>query len=376
MLNKFLEFTWIELKIYLRDPSAIFWTFLFPFLILFIFMAVFSDENESFISTKLKIVEAQESEYATRFAANVDTVLANVSLPIKVERNANVPAEKKPEKDEILIRFSTNFDNEYSDSGSAEIEVQYNSNANNSTLAVLAILDSLNNDFNIQQNRWKLRSQLNLVAVGELDIEENLSTAQFLTSGLIGMSLLSTCLFGFSVLIVQMRANEAFKMYQVLPLSPLFYLMAFIVSRLVVMVAFSIIFVLTADFIYELNLTYSLSQIFYFLSIIIIGSVTFLSIGILFASRTSSVSTANGISNLIYFPLIFLSGLFFPISSSHDWLNNLASILPLKSYVEMLRGVVFEGGDLSQYVNTLLILIIWTVLSLTLTTRIFVWNSK
>ena len=380
MLTKFWGLTWIELKIYLRDATSIFWTFLFPFLLLFIFVTINGDENENFIATQVEIVSPEGSAYAQPLANDIAQVLDDVSLPINVKRVDASQVTESINKNTLVIRFSNGFDAQFENSQAnnppAKIEVMHHRDASDSTLAVLSILNNLNNQFNIDQNRWLLRSTVKLTAVGEPSKDHSLSAEQFLVTGLIGMSLLSICLFSFSVLLVQMRASNAFKMYQVLPLSPLFYLMAFITSRLVIMVVFSAVFIGVADMIYTLDLRYSISTLLYFLLAIMLVSVTFLSLGILLASRTSSVSTANGVSNLLYFPLIFLSDLFFPVTSAHPWIDQLASFFPLKGSVEMMRGILFNEGSLMGYTHTLATLLIWTVIALLITQRCFVWNRQ
>lgn len=376
MLKRFIGFSWIELKVYLRDPTAIFWTFLFPFLLLFIFMALYSEDNNTLPTTKLTIVESLTPGVAHVFTEELIQVLEHITLPIHIEHTSLAKDDMDIEENEIVLRFPDDFEQDFVNGKVAYINAVYDVNATETTRTVLSVIDSINNNFNIRHNLWQLNSQLKYVPIGEQEQDEILTTGQFLVTGLIGMSILSTCLFGFSVLLVQMRAEGAFKIYQVLPITALFYLVCFITSRLIVMLIFAVLFLLVADMVYDLGVNYSLNSIVQFLFVVMLGAAAFLSIGILFASRTNSVSTANGIGNLVYFPLIFLSGLFFPLSVNQEWLSNIAKVLPLNSYVEMLRGTLFSDIGLFHYADTLLLLVAWIVVSLLITQRIFVWNTK
>jgi ABC-2 type transport system permease protein len=376
LFKKLLLLTWLELKVYLRDPAAIFWTFFFPFLLLVIFMAVNSEDEETFVSTKVIIVEGSDDKLSRQYIHDIETVFKYISLPIKSERVKGPWITDKLSNDQLVIQLPEHFERDFKAAQGANIVIAHAVKPNDSTSAVLSVIESLNDKFNIKHNGWKLTSRIEFAPAATTSDAQTLTVAQYLTTGLIGMTILSTCLFGFSVVIVQLRAANAFKIYQVLPITPLWYFSAFIVSRLIVMIAFSLVFVIVADLMYTLDFDYSPSNLLNFMLLVAMGAITFMSIGILLASRTSSASTAMGITNMIYFPLIFLSGLFFPISSTLEWINVLSAYLPLKEYVEMFRAIIFAGGSYADYIGVLVLMLVWSAVTLAIAHKVFVWNNK
>lgn len=376
MFNKLLKLTILELKVYLREPSAVFWTFFFPFLLLVIFMEIYADEENTFANTRIVVVKAKESPLSNQYIREMKTVLSYTSLPITFEQTEETDENTNDSDDLIIVNIPNNFEQSFRSGTTTTVTIEYSATPNDATYAVISIIRNMNDKFNIEHNNWKVNSQIELKQAVDKKSKNNITPQQYLVTGLIGMTILSTCLFGFSVVIVHLRASQAFKIYQVFPITPLWYFGAFILSRLAVIIIFSVLFFTVADLFYSIEFNYSFNQIATFLVLIMLGSITFLSLGILLASRTSSVSTAMGVSNLIYFPLIFLSGLFFPVNLTIDWVNSLSSYLPLERYVTMFREVIFLDANLVDFSSTIFLLACWTILALLVSQKTFVWNNK
>lgn len=376
MFNKLLKLTMLELKVYLREPSAIFWTFFFPFLLLVIFMEIYADEENTFANTRVVVVKAKESPLSNQYIREMKTVLSYTSLPITFEQTEATDKNTNDKDDLIVVSIPSNFEQSFKDGTTTTITIDYSATPNDATYAVISIIRNMNDKFNIEHNSWKVNSQIALKPAADKASKNNITPQQYLVTGLIGMTILSTCLFGFSVVIVHLRASQAFKIYQVFPITPLWYFGSFILSRLVVIILFSVLFFAIADLFYSIEFNYSFNKIATFLVLIMLGSITFLSLGILLASRTSSVSTAMGVSNLIYFPLIFLSGLFFPVNVDIDWVNYLSSYLPLERYVTMFREVMFLDANLVNFGSTIFLMACWSIFALLISQKIFVWNNK
>ena len=142
------------------------------------------------------------------------------------------------------------------------------------------------------------------------------------------------------------------------------------------MIVFSFLFISIADLMYTLSFDYSVVNFLNFVALVAIGAITFLSIGILLASRTSSASTSMGITNMIYFPLLFLSGLFFPMTSTQEWIKVLSDYLPLKGYVDMFRAIIFTESSFTDFPQTLILMLGWCVITLAISHKVFIWNNK
>jgi len=109
---------------------------------------------------------------------------------------------------------------------------------------------------------------------------------------------------------------------------------------------------------------------------IFIGSLAFLATGFAVSSIAPTVETAASYSNLITFPMLFLSGDFFDIESAPGWLAPVTKVLPLRYLVDALREVMTRGKGLDA------IWIDWVILSATaligvlIAVRFFRWEAR
>ena len=67
------------------------------------------------------------------------------------------------------------------------------------------------------------------------------------------------------------------------------------------------------------------------------------SIGYVIASFARTEESANGMTSIVQFPLMFLSGIFFPIAFMPDWLQPVAAFLPLTYLGDALRQTMVGG---------------------------------
>lgn len=111
------------------------------------------------------------------------------------------------------------------------------------------------------------------------------------------------------------------------------------------------------------------------LLIAVVGNLSIISISLLMASRTASEELANGLLNLISFPMLLLSELWFSLDDAPAWLQDISQLLPLTHLVKAARGVMLEGDGILQVSPQLLILVLMTVTCLTLAGWLFRWRD-
>ncbi|MFC4158919.1 ABC transporter permease [Chitinimonas lacunae] len=198
----------------------------------------------------------------------------------------------------------------------------------------------------------------------------------YLVAGMVGMTIIATCLFGFAVVLVDLRAREVFKMFHLFPLGRVDYLLAFVLSRVIILTGFSVFYLLVAHAIYGLDLRADWGQWLAIVSLLLMGSITFLAFGLALSSRLSSVTAATGLTNLLYFPLIFLSDLFYPQQGLPSWVAQAINLFPLTDFVNALRGAIAPTVEWSRIGELMPKLLIWTTVSLLLTVYGFRWHNK
>ena len=79
------------------------------------------------------------------------------------------------------------------------------------------------------------------------------------------------------------------------------------------------------------------------LGILLLGVFSLVGLGVLITSFTSTEETATMIMMTLTFPMMFLSGVFFPISQMPQFMQVIAQFLPLTYTISALRQVVVLG---------------------------------
>ena len=83
----------------------------------------------------------------------------------------------------------------------------------------------------------------------------------------------------------------------------------------------------------------------------------------------------GALGNLVIFPQIFLSGIFYPIDSLPALLQPLASLLPLSFVANAMRAVMVDGAGLLALIPDFIGLAVWLLISLGLAIRLFSWKD-
>jgi len=106
---------------------------------------------------------------------------------------------------------------------------------------------------------------------------------------------------------------------------------------------------------------------------LMISTVSILSIGFIIASMVPTARFAQPIGSAILYPMLGLSGLFFPISALPPTLHSVASVLPLTYAVSLLNGI-WQGDTWSAHFGDVGALIIVFVISTAISTKVFRWE--
>jgi ABC-2 type transport system permease protein len=110
-----------------------------------------------------------------------------------------------------------------------------------------------------------------------------------------------------------------------------------------------------------------------FTTLVVLGTVTFISMGFALSSLASTIETYSPISNLVFFPMMLLSGVYFRLDSAPRWMQKAVFILPLSPYLRMLRAVFNDGATLAGQGTGVVVLGGWALLSFVVAVKRFRW---
>lgn len=192
----------------------------------------------------------------------------------------------------------------------------------------------------------------------------------FLIPGLLGLSIMSTSLFGVGMTIVSNRKENLLKRYVASPMPPYEYVVSHIVGRVITLATeFAAIFIagwIIFDFhVYGNFISYCLFAI--------LGAAAFTGIGILCGSRTRSIPFISGITNLIMIPMTMVCGVFFSYAAFPEWMKAWIKFLPLTALNDGLRKIALEGQSIFQLQFEISVLVVFTVVTAIAATKAFKW---
>ncbi len=193
----------------------------------------------------------------------------------------------------------------------------------------------------------------------------------WLIPGILGMNIMFSSLFGVGFVIVRYRKNGVLKRLKATPLSAFEFLAAQITSRLwLIMLVTSCVYFGT-DLFVDFRMYGSYLNL---LLVLFIGTISMISVGLLVAARMASEEAANGLLNLITWPMMLLSGVWFSLEGSHPLAIALSKLLPLTHMIDAARAIMIDGASLIDISPQLLTLTSMAILFLLISARTFRWE--
>ena len=105
--------------------------------------------------------------------------------------------------------------------------------------------------------------------------------------------------------------------------------------------------------------------------VMVLGTASFVGVGIILTAVAPDQETAQMMTVILQFPLMFISGILFPIDQLPGWLQYIGKALPLYYAADALRKVIILNASLTAIMPDILILIVYTFLTMTLAVPLF-----
>lgn len=189
--------------------------------------------------------------------------------------------------------------------------------------------------------------------------------------GILAMNMMFSALFGVGYVIVRYRKNGMLKRLKATPVTALEYLGVQIVSRML-LIMFVTIFVF-----YGTNLFIDYAMFGSHLSLFLVfalGAISMISLSLIVAARTTSEETAGGLLNLISWPMMFLSGVWFSLEGTNPLMQQLAELLPLTHVTAAARAIMIDGASLLDVSSHLIVLVVQGMVFMLIGALMFRWE--
>lgn len=190
--------------------------------------------------------------------------------------------------------------------------------------------------------------------------------------GILGMNLMFSCLFGVGFVIVRYRKSGYLKRLNATPLTASEFLLAQIFSRLLL-----VVLVTTTVFVgTNLFLHFTMEGSYWnLLLVLILGSFCLISLSLVVTARVSSEELAGGLLNLLTWPMMVLSGVWFSMEGTHPAMQMLSQLSPLTHMLSAARAIMLDGASLAQISPQLLLIVVMSVVFLAIGAVSFRWTT-
>lgn len=201
------------------------------------------------------------------------------------------------------------------------------------------------------------------------------SYTAFLVPGIVAMSIMQLGIFGVVFTLVQFRQQGVLRRLMAAPVNPAQFLFAQVSTRLTISVLQTIILLFTGMILFDLTVgdgnvaTWALV-----LALAVVGGILFVTMGLAISGVARTEEVAAPVTNLISMPMMFLSGVFFPLDALPGVVTAVTQFLPLTYLADAIRAVVTDGAGVTDIWAELSGLAAWTAAVFIAATRLFRWE--
>lgn len=363
-MTALLALTVANIKTYVRDRAALFWTLAFPLIFILLFGFIFQgsgtsrltfgwvDEDRSSASAELQERFADQAGVTLEDGASDESLskmrLGDVDAVIVVPNGYGETLAANADGGGFPASITV-----YTDpSRSALVGEVYQ--------AVGTVLGIVN-----------LGDRPPLVVPEPETIQtENLNFISYFVPSILGLSVMQVGIFA-AIPLVADREKLILKRLAATPLRRWQLVGSNILMRLLIAMTQAVIIVLVGSMAFGVQITGNLLLAAGFVAL---GAVTFLALGYVIASFANTEDSANGMTSVVQFPMMFLSGSFFQIDQMPDFLQGIARAIPLTYLADALRQVMVGGAPFAPLWVCFAVLAGWLVVCFAIAARKFRWQ--
>ncbi len=339
--SSMLELVRVRFLEFLREPEAVFWTFIFPILLAGGLGIAFRSRPADV--SKIAIAESSVQADSLRLVLARDSL-----LDVSIVPDSSIDDAIR------LGRFALVLSN--SEGGPTIILDEAREEARSARLLVQRALQPTETRIVLEERRVSERGSRYI---------------DFVLPGLLGMNLMGSSIWGIGFSIVDSRRKKLLKRLVATPMSRSQYLMSFVLMRLCLMIVEIGVIAGFGVKVFGVPMRGSWLS---FAVIALSGTLCFGALGLLIASRAKTVEAASGMMNIVMLPMWVASGVFFAATNFPDTVQPFIQALPLTATVDALRLNMLQGVNGMALLPELGIMWAWMVVAFFTALRLFRWK--
>lgn len=351
---------------FFRDKTALFFTFLFPLLFLFVFGSLNSGNND--VHFEVAVINRSSTETAQMFVKELER---DEAFTVNEESGTDFDAARermgRGELDSI-IELPQDFGSVNEQGQPAGDLITYyreDSPQSGQTLAAImqGMLDGINESLGHPEPPFTVTQKSTATA--------NLSAFDYVFAGLLGFTLLSLGIFGLANQLPAEKKTGAMRRLRAAPITAGQLIFANALHYMMIGLVSVILMFVVALFMFDFSMRGDWLNLVVW---IVLGIIMMFGFGLAIGGWAKNENQSAPLTNLVSFPLMFLSGVFFPRFLMPEWLQGITTFLPLTPVIDGLRLIMTEGKTLLDLGPELAIIAVWTIVIYVVAVKVFRWE--
>jgi ABC-2 type transport system permease protein len=350
-----------HIKQFSRQRAALFWTVAFPIFFILLFGAVFSRSDTT--SFNVGVVDEDGSPAAAGLAAALESVEA---FKVKIgDSRGELDALSKGNRRAVIV-IPAGFGQALLQGSQDNVTVYYDATESTSQQVVLPIVRQVVDGFD-----RAIAGAPPLIQVENRPLQSrHLRAIDYLVPGILAMALMQLGIFAAAPLVVD-RQNRVLKRLGATPLRRSTLVISTVIFRLLIAVGQAALIIAVARLVFHVPM---LGNWFFLVGVILLGTLTFLSLGFLMSAFAKTEETVMPMLMVVQFPMMFLSGIFFPVDMMPEFMRPILNAMPLTYLGDSLRQIMVGASALHPHYVNLAVLGGWFLVCLIGAVRFFRWE--
>lgn len=354
----------VNIRRLFRDRLALFFTFLFPLIFLFVFGGIFGKHQ----STSFTVAIINESQ--TSFARQFDRQIKSQKV-FKVDKGVATfaAANEKMGRGELdaTIELPTSFGQLKNNVPGGQAVVHYTENNASAAQTLTSVLQSEVQVINAQL----IKTHTPFTVISKQTNERSLSQFDYTFTGLLGFAILGAGIFGPMNVFPELKKMGILRRLHTTPLRVWQYFLANMFSNAVTGLMSLAVMIIVAILVFHLKIVGNYFELAIFLAF---GIIEILGIGLALGGWAQNERQVAPLGNIIVMPMMFLTGVFFPRFLMPQWLQNITVYMPLTPVIDGARLIATEGKSLFDIGSQLAVMAVWTIIVYLIAFRVFRWE--